>query len=363
MLFLEDALFGFVLIDLAEEIALHPTAKPDPLPCDRWLARSAMQKSCRRGDVEIAQRALATLFVHDRSAVWRHLTTIALEDVGVANVDVIARIVAARQDRKWRAQMGGDWAVASQLVRQIATSDHCQAACDLLLRSLNSPSLDEARRSASDASGANLTSAIRNRTISLDERAVAVLASGGGLVEHQAGQPALVFDLLAAGGYCSHVVAICRAAWRASRNPMSMLLPLLWPEWMKAGTSAVKDDEIDASPLIDGVPAYAIDQFTRSGGRVARALLARDPALVALFDEAGIPRGRQPRAIGDLIFLMEGSALSRRALWQEGERLRRPFRALPATRYLIERTNEAFVYIRSQRSLIDDLRRTFIHQV
>ena len=34
----------------------------EPLPCDRWLALSAMQKSIRRGDGLTAQRALTTLY-------------------------------------------------------------------------------------------------------------------------------------------------------------------------------------------------------------------------------------------------------------------------------------------------------------
>jgi hypothetical protein len=33
-----------------------------PLPCDRWIASSALQKAIRRGDVRIAQRALSTLY-------------------------------------------------------------------------------------------------------------------------------------------------------------------------------------------------------------------------------------------------------------------------------------------------------------
>ena len=34
-----------------------------PLPCDRWVAMSALQKAIRRGQVETAKRAVRTLLV------------------------------------------------------------------------------------------------------------------------------------------------------------------------------------------------------------------------------------------------------------------------------------------------------------
>ena len=41
------------------------------LNCDRWIASSLLQKSIRRGDVELAQRAACTLHAFDRSAVCK----------------------------------------------------------------------------------------------------------------------------------------------------------------------------------------------------------------------------------------------------------------------------------------------------
>ncbi len=59
------------------------------LQCDRWIASSLLQKSIRRGDVEVAQRAACMLHAFDRSAIWRRLIVVACEDVGAGNIDAL----------------------------------------------------------------------------------------------------------------------------------------------------------------------------------------------------------------------------------------------------------------------------------
>src|SRR6266567_2853282 len=61
-----------------------------PLRCDRWIASSLLQKSIRRGEVELAQRAACTLHAFDRSAIWRRLVVIACEDIGVGDIHALA---------------------------------------------------------------------------------------------------------------------------------------------------------------------------------------------------------------------------------------------------------------------------------
>jgi hypothetical protein len=68
MLFPDDAHFDFALSDLTKLIAIAPTVPISPLPCDRWIARSCLQKAIRRAEPNLAQRALANLFQHDRRA-------------------------------------------------------------------------------------------------------------------------------------------------------------------------------------------------------------------------------------------------------------------------------------------------------
>lgn len=350
MLFPDEALFDDVLIDLAEAITAHPAPPIQPLACDRYVARSCLQKAIRRAEPILAQRALANLFLHDRRSAWRALTVIALEDVGVANVDLLAQTAAAYGSRTWRAQMGGDWPVLAELARQMAESLHCQAVCDLLLRATNDPVQEHDRAAALEAAADTLAGQLWDRNAPAIGRAVAALALGGELARGQQHRdPAAVFDILAEAGRSSHVVATCRAAWRISRNPMSLLLPIVWEQWMLTGPyNVVTDDPMPPVQTLDDVPGYALDQFTRIGNNVSRALLREDESLKQILNNANLPTGQQARAVGDLLFISEGGLLTRRANWVTGDQLRLPARQLPAVINLAERLPHAVAHLASK---------------
>ena len=357
MLFPDEALFDYVLIDLAEAVAARPVPPMQPLPCDRYVARSCLQKAIRRGEAELATRALANMFDYDRRATWRAMTIIALEDVGVANIDLLAQIVAAQRNRKWRAQQGGDWRVMAELTRQMALSGHCQAACDLLLRATNELSLDGRRAAALEHAPADLSRTLWDGSIALEGRGIAALALGGGLAEgQQLHDPCAVFDILTEGGRSSHVVATCRAAWKLSRNPMALLLPMIWEQWMLIDCHRTADDPLPPVQMIDGVPGYALDQFTRIGNTISRAVLRFDPALRQLLEEAGVGSGAQSRAVGDLLFLIEGGLVSKRARWKIGEELRLPWRCLGSTTVMRDQVPSGLEYLRQRTGQAAQLR-------
>jgi hypothetical protein len=331
MLFPEDALFEYVLIALREEIAAARPASIDPLRCDRWVARSALQKLIRRNEPDLAQRALANLYEHDRRSVWRHLAIIAAEDVGVANIDVLAKIIAAYRDRRWREAVGSDWLVMSELVRQMAQGPHCQAACDLLLKVQNDPSLEADKIAALDGMQGDLVEQISDASQPLHLRGIAALAMGGCLTEGQDhADPCGVFDIMSELGHFSHVVATCRASWKLTRNPMLLLLPLVWQAWSRVQDFQAHEYQLPAVDMISDAPGYALDQFTRSGNAVNRAYLALDAELCRLLEAAGIAKSRWVRTLGDVQFLTEGGLTKCRIVWPEAEVLRLPHRWLPA---------------------------------
>lgn len=362
MLFPDDALFNYVLLDLAEQIVGAATPPIQPLPCDRYVARSCLQKAVRRGEVELAQRALANLFNHDRRAAWRHIAIIAAEDVGVSNIDLLAYIVAAQKNRKWREQMGGDWLVMAELVRQMAISEHCQAACDLLLKATNDPVAEPARSGAIDADPRSLAATLATPAAGLIERGVAALAIGGGLFEGQRlSDPCAVFDIVGDTSRSTHVVATCRAAWKLSRNPMTLLLPLVWELWITIREHDVIDDEMPPVSWIGDVPGFALDQFTRIGNTVSRALLKQDPYLQLMLADQGIATVRQARALGDLLFIAEGGLVVRRAVWGVARDLRLPYRHLPAVAALSGTMPLIQAHLRSKAREIEFLRHQHLH--
>lgn len=358
MLFPDENQDDAILSSLASEIIARPIPLIDPLPCDRWIARSALQKTIRRAEPTIAVRSLGNLFEHDRRSVWRHLTVIALEDVGVANIDLLRRIVAAQRNRAWRGTVGGDWPVMAEITRQLADSNHCQAACDLLLRSINDPSLQPIRNEALEADLGDLLAKVVDRSRPLMERGVAALAAAGGLAD---GQPfrdaAAVFELMQESASNPAVVVLCQAAWKICRNEMATLLPLVWEKWQENSVAEIADDALPAAQIVNGVPGYALDQFTRRGNILSRALLAESPDLASFLSDAGVATGSAARIIGDAIFLLEGGRVSRRLKWTTGDELRLPFRWMPAVSRLGSHLDQFLSLVDAKASQIAKLRR------
>jgi hypothetical protein len=364
MLFPDDALFEYVLVDLGEAIAAHPAPPIRPLPCDRYVARSCLQKAIRRAEPALAQQALANLFEYDRRAAWRALAIICLEDVGVANPDLLAQVVAAQRNRKWREQAGGDWRVLAELTRQMALSEHCQAACDLLLRATNDPALNHHRAAALEHAPAELAPMLWNANVALEVRSTAALAMGGGLAEGQRHHdPCAVFDILSDAGRSNHVVATCRAAWKLTRNPMALLLPLVWEQWMVFDRHDTTDDLLLPVQMLGGVPGYALDQFTRIGNAISRALLRADPELRLWLDRAGVRPGVQPRAVGDLLFLIEGGLVRRHTRWAVGDELRLPWRCLGTTTTMRDYVQAGCELLRRRASQLSQVRVANFHPV
>ena len=92
------------------EVGLGGQAPPldgvEPLPCDRWLAASALQKAIRRGDALTAGRAVRTLYRYDPRSAWRRLLVIAYEDIGIGALDAVVTTTVRGANAKTRPRGG-----------------------------------------------------------------------------------------------------------------------------------------------------------------------------------------------------------------------------------------------------------------
>src|ERR1700757_296878 len=76
-------------------------------PARKWRGSSARQKAIRRGNVEVALRMVEGLYSIDPGYAWRRINVIALEDIGVANLQLLAAILWISGKADWRAKNGG----------------------------------------------------------------------------------------------------------------------------------------------------------------------------------------------------------------------------------------------------------------
>jgi hypothetical protein len=257
--------------------------------------------------------------------------------------------------------MGGEWRVASFLVKQMAEDLKCQAACDLLMTALNNPAYELLRVDMLEAECRDLVKALSDQETLIEHRAVAAVALGGGLAEEQHCRfPDAVFGMLGLMSKDSHVIVTAQAGWKLTRNPMAMLLPLVWEQFISGPEAIETTDVLPPVQLVAGIPTYAVDQFTRIGGQVARSIIDHHPALRQIMKSAGIHPAKMARVVGDLMFILEGGLIKRRAGWELADKLSQPHRPLPGVFLLGEHLETVIAYMTAHAAHINDLRQTHL---
>jgi hypothetical protein len=138
-------------MDISEQLSAalnhsdEPTASPTEYLRDTWLATSALQKAIRRGDLGTALQASSFLAEVQPDRLWRRLVVIALEDIGIADLNLVTMVLWASGKRAWRRDHGGEEKVASYVVSQLCAASKCRDGSDVLVIADHHPSLREVR--------------------------------------------------------------------------------------------------------------------------------------------------------------------------------------------------------------------------
>lgn len=299
-----------------------PTA--EPLPVSSWVAASALQKSVRRGDADLALRAAATLLKSDPAKLWRRLAGIVVEDVGLASVETVRGTIAATADKSFRQQFGGEWAVASFLVEQVAAAPKDRATDDLLWTISHHHELEELRASLASANLAEHLSRIRERGALLGASLAALHGSGARWTGQVAGRPANVaatFAAMRSAGIDHEIVALAEQGFRRTREALPVLLPML-TLGMPTGKLPTQDDEFP--PVVlgrNGVPTYCYDAFSWEGKSVLARFLKLNTS-TGRWLRRHVPAERRLAVLAGGLFVVEGSLCRKRIEWPCGATLR-----------------------------------------
>jgi hypothetical protein len=141
--------------ELTTTIPAAPLDAVEPLPCDRWLAASALQKAIRRGDALTAQRAARTLYRHDSRSAWRRLLVIAYEDIGIGAPDAMISTTLRGANANARRDAGGDEAAALATSEMLAAAPKDRSADLPFAVVLHDPTLENARSTSPSLNGWN----------------------------------------------------------------------------------------------------------------------------------------------------------------------------------------------------------------
>ena len=311
---------------LAGEIVAYREPNAAPLKISPWVAMSLLQKAIRRGEIEIAQRAAATLFLIAPDRLWRRCGAAAFEEIGVADLETVSLVTAALSGKRFRDTLGGEWKVASFAVDRMTRAPKCRAADDLLLTADSHPLFRKARIDLATKTIAELIH------ISLGDAALPVraLAAWYAVGTHprqskhlytRRGEPAAFFDALCEAGVPHTAVEIAREGFRKIGEPLCPFVALLTPLSL-AAPSVIEDDDILPEVMVGDVPGWSMDIYTREGRAALQAFL-QSGCETARSVRDHVSQAQRVNFLGTVVFRVEGGLVRQRARWTTGTELRR----------------------------------------
>jgi len=287
---------------------------------DKWLTTSALQKCIRRGHRDLAERYARSGVRMDANHTFRRLAIIALEDVGLGDLRLVAASLAILGDKRRRQRLGEE-RLAVYLATELSSAMKSRLSCEMLslveydietakiaepIASLQPTALSEIFVSEDAGSSRQIialwmllgTDQLRSQRLSPKPG-----AGRRGLLNLLTQQSApLIFHYIVRMGLsrCRDTLAIpyvCLA-----------LLAARHPFWQ------VIRSDIPEVELIGSYPSFAYDMHTWIGRRALKQFEVN----CSEFLKAG---GVQD--VGNFIFSIEGGALNARVMTTSSDRIRR----------------------------------------
>jgi hypothetical protein len=328
--FLHKQLFRNVMRDalcatkhrLAREIDSYSAVGCKPIPADPWVISSLLQKSIRRGETEIAQRAALTLFKLKGAAIWRRLMIIGFEDIGVGSIDALTMTVAAAGDSAWRKNHGVELKLAVYLTSTLAASPKDRSA-DYLCGAKDHPRLAGFTQAMTKASLNCRILQVRDEALDLPQRTVAALSTlsigpRGEISRGTSGLDALLTTFRELG-VPEELVAATGIAAARTREPITVMVPLIW---LMAARSKKQVYDCAVPPLVEagGVPLYALDKHTRLGREAIWRFACENESVRACLARF-VPASQRRSGAYVAAFYVDAAPLARRLFWDQSEAL------------------------------------------
>lgn len=295
-----------------------------PMPCDKWIAISALQKAIRRGHTHIAISAAATLLALDRSALWRRLSIVGFEDIGIGDIGAAMEAVRLGLQPSERVRLGGQYLAAVRVIETLTAAAKDRSADHLATAMYHHPSADGIAHRVGGLSQEDKAKLLRDEARPILERAVSAWYLCGAQRFRERRFAHSDFPALAAAykelKIASPLIAVSLAATKRLAEPMMMLLPLLSSieGTARGAVTQPAPDGFDAPRLVDGVPCYALGMHTRLGRSAVDRLIQTSPRL-RLKLEQNVSDRHWRNAVGFAVWILEGALVDRRWDWAEAD--------------------------------------------
>jgi hypothetical protein len=231
-------------------------------PDHKWRASSALQKSVRRGRVAMALTMANALLKLDPPYLVRRLPVIALEDVGLGNLDAAEATIWALKNAAWRKRVGGTVRVVLRLVEELASGVKDRSGCDLMAVAGFDPQRAAERQWAAQATARELIEAMATSRDPVSRAIAAWQLSGPAPRESADMRPGkarpdleAVIEAVAPN---HRIATLMRAAWGGRTGVLPLGLGIVAQMAAHAGVR-VESDPFEQVDPIDGWPAECFD--------------------------------------------------------------------------------------------------------
>lgn len=298
---------------------IDPDTVVPMVAADTWVASSALHKAIRRGDLAAALSAALRYRQLRGSDIWRRLLVIAFEDIGGADVSALkAAAFAARAE--CRVEIGGDLPAMFGAIARMVDAPKDRSSDHLVCAAHGHPAFEPIRALIGSTSLPARIDVAANVDLPIVERAIAAWYASGVEwgSERRVGRGDLP-DLLAAlasTGIPDAVLASTAIAAKRSREPITIMAPLLWQHIARDTNAQVRKEEMPKGELALGIPLYALDMHTRAGRHAIQAFAMRTPEIAYALNQL-VPDFRTHRVAGLGAFYADAAQIDPRLDWQE----------------------------------------------
>lgn len=285
---------------------------------DKWLTTSALQKCIRRGQRDLAERYARSGIRIDADHTFRRLAIIALEDLGLGNLKLIAATLAILGNKRRRRRIGEE-RLAAYLAMQMSSSIKSRLACDMLSLVEYDPKTTKTAEPLSKFDAAALSQIALNKEAGLTKQVISLwFLHGTARLRSQ------------------QLVSVVGAGWRRLLELLiTQRAPLIFHYIVRMGISRCRDSlaipyvvlakfaersplvqtvrsDIPRPELIGAYPTFAYDMHTRIGRRAIKEFE------VNCTDEL---RSAHVQDVGNLVFVLDGGVLDQRITGSEPSRI------------------------------------------
>lgn len=289
----------------------------------KWLAASSLQKSIRRGMVKEALYAAHVLKSFSPTHLWNRLAVIALEDIGLANINLAAQVLWVAGKAQWRIKHRGDDFILSHLIHKLCNSKACRTLDDVLYCVEYHPLYSQQRMIYSGMNEDDLCRLFHDESLDVIERSLIGRYLCGRRYRSETlkldkGNPIRIIDLAHGVNAPPYVLDILNLS--KGQEYFTCLLPCLM-QFEKSPFCETVSDINDTPRMAGAYPDFAYDKHTRMGKQSFRQLLKSCPDILA-FIHKHCERGDPVNIAGWGDFILSGRLLDKRIIYDGSECLR-----------------------------------------